>query len=123
MSFLIPFLIGVIITAISLLIISKLPFGVDIDSPQKALLGGLILGIFNGVAQGVPGILTVLPKLLTLGLFSLIVNIIFFGLAAWLVQGFRLRWGVWSALLGAISLAIVNTILAKILSVVLPGLV
>lgn len=121
MSFLIPFLIGVIITAISLLIISKLPFGVEIDSPQKALLGGVVLGILNGVAQAVPGILTILPKILTLGLFSLIVNMIFFGLTAWLIEGFRLRMGIWSALLGAVSLAIINSLLFKILSLV-PGL-
>ncbi|MCG9886927.1 MAG: phage holin family protein [Cyanobacteria bacterium] len=121
MAFLIPFLIGVVITAVSLLIISKLPFGVEIDSPQKALLGGLVLGILNGIAQAVPGILTILPKLLTLGLFSLIVNMIFFGLTAWLIEGFRLRMGIWSALLGAVSLAIINSILFKILSLV-PGL-
>lgn len=121
MAFLIPFLIGVIITAVSLLIISKLPFGVEIDSPQKALLGGVVLGILNGIAQAVPGVLTILPKLLTLGLFSLIVNMIFFGLTAWLIEGFRLRMGIWSALLGAVSLAIINSILFKILSLV-PGL-
>ncbi|GAB4361756.1 MAG: phage holin family protein [Cyanophyceae cyanobacterium] len=121
MAFLIPFLIGVVITAVSLLIISKLPFGVEIDSPQKALLGGVVLGILNGIAQAVPGILTILPKILTLGLFSLIVNMIFFGLTAWLIEGFRLRWGIWSALLGAVSLAIINSLLFKILSLV-PGL-
>jgi putative membrane protein len=34
-----------------------------------------------------------------------------FGIAAALVEGFRLRFGFWSLILGAISFAIVNSIL------------
>ncbi len=34
---------------------------------------------------------------------------------AWLVDGFRLRWGIWSALLGAIALGFINSILYQVL--------
>lgn len=118
MASLIPFLITAVITALSLLIISKLPIGVEVDSPIRALLAGLVLGIFNAIAQKVPGIVTILPKILTLGLFSFIVSVILFGLSAWLVEGFRLKWGIWSAILGAFFLAIVNSILNHLLGMV-----
>ena len=115
---LVSFLITVVITALSLLIMSKLPLGIEIDSPIKALIAGAVLGIFQAIAHMVPGWVTILPKLLTLGLFSFIVNVILFGLAAWLVEGFRLKWGVWSAILGTILLAFLNSILGHIFSMV-----
>ncbi|HEY9617991.1 MAG TPA: phage holin family protein, partial [Microcoleaceae cyanobacterium] len=40
---------------------------------------------------------------------------IVFGLAAWLIEGFRLRWGLGSAILGAIALTLINSILFFIL--------
>ncbi len=44
----IGFLISVVVIAISLLIISKLPTGVEVDNPWIALLAGAIIGAFNG---------------------------------------------------------------------------
>ena len=118
---LVSFLITVIIIAVSLLIMSKLPLGIEVDSPLKALIGGVVLGIFNAIAHMVPGWVTILPKIFTLGLFSFIVNIILFGLAAWLVEGFRLKWGIWSAILGSICLSILTSILRHVLDLI-PGI-
>jgi putative membrane protein len=110
------FLISVIVLAISLLIISKIPpIGVEIDNPVKALIGGAIIGAFNGLWSLFPNILTTGIAVISLGLIPLIGSIIVFGLAAWLVEGFRLKWGIWSAVLGAICLAIVSSILNYIL--------
>lgn len=105
------FLIAVVVTAISLLIISKLPTGVEVDNPVIALIAGAIIGAFNGLYSLFPNWFQGTLTVLSLGLIPLIGSIIVFGLAAWLVQGFRLRWGIWSAILGAIALAIINSIL------------
>lgn len=114
------FLISVVVLAVGLLIISKIPpIGVEIDSPIKALIGGAIIGAFNGFWNFLPNFLTGAFAWLSLGLIPLIGSIIVFGLAAWLVEGFRLRWGIWSAILGSISLAIVSSILNMVLSTVL----
>lgn len=113
----IGFLISVVVLAISLLIISKIPpIGVEIDSPVKALLGGAIIGAFNGIWGFLPSTLRGIFAVVSLGLIPLIGAIIVFGLAAWLIEGFRLRYGVWSAILGAIALAIISSILNFILS-------
>jgi putative membrane protein len=109
------FLISVVVTAISLLIISKLPTGVEVDNPFIALIAGGIIGAFNGIWGLFPMWLRAIPAILSLGLIPLIGSIIVFGLAAFLVEGFRLRWGIGSAILGAIALAIVNSILFFIL--------
>lgn len=114
-GFLVAFLITIVVTALSLLIISKLPTGVEIDSPFIALVAGGIIGAFSGLYNLFPGWLRAIPAILSLGLIPLIGSIIVFGLSAWLVEGFRLRWGIGSAILGAIALAIINSILFFIL--------
>ena len=110
------FLISIVVTAVSLWIISKLPFGVDIDSPIKALSAGAIIGAFNGFYSLFPTWLRAIPAIFSLGLIPLIGSVIVFSLAAWLVEGFRLRWGIGSAILGAIALAVINFILFSILN-------
>lgn len=112
----VAFLIGIVVTAVSLLIISKLPLGVDIESPFVALISGAIIGAFNFLYVLLPGELRAAMGILSLGLVPLIGAIIVFGLSAWLVEGFRLRWGIISAILGAIALAIINSILFFILA-------
>ncbi len=109
------FLISVVVLAVSLLIISKLPTGVEVDNPFIALIAGGIIGAFNGLWGLFPGWLRAIPTILSLGLIPLIGSIIVFGLTALLVEGFRLRWGIGSAILGAIALTLVNSILFFIL--------
>lgn len=119
----VSFLIVAVVIAIGLMILTYLPVGVEVDSPWKALIAGVVLGILQGAAQLVPGWVTVLPKILTLGLFSLVVSTLLFGLAAWLVEGFRLRHGFWSALLGALFISIFKSVVLTVLSKFVPGLI
>lgn len=122
MDFLIPFIIGAIVTAIALLIISKIPFlGIEIDGVGKALLAGVVFGILSWALGWMAG--SKILNVLTLGILWLVVNTIIFGLSAWLIEGFRLRNGIISAILGAIALTFVNSILFKILGMVFPNVV
>lgn len=113
------FLISVVVLAVSLLIISKIPpVGVEIDNPVKALLAGAIIGAFDGLWGFFPQALRTGVAILSLGIIPLLGSIIVFGLAAWLIEGFRLRWGIWSAIMGAIALAIVSSLLKFVLNAV-----
>ncbi len=87
------FLSSVVVIAIILFIISKIPTGVEVDSPWIALIAGAIIGAFNGIWSLFPGWFRATNAILSLGLIPLIGSIIVFGLAAWLIEGFRLRWG------------------------------
>jgi len=119
MGFLISFLLAAIITAIALLIIARIPFlGVEVDSFGKALMAGIVFGLLNGLLSILGFLNSPVLVVFTLGfswVLYLILNVIIFGLSAWLVEGFRLRKGIWSAVMGAIALSIVNSILARIL--------
>ncbi|MBP0001958.1 MAG: phage holin family protein [Cyanobacteria bacterium SID2] len=105
-----------LIMSLSFFIVSKLPIGVEIDSLNKVLVSAAVFGILNALVKPVFSVLALPFVILTLGLFTFVVNAAVFGLAAWLVEGFRLRWGFWSALLGSIALSIVNSILSNILT-------
>lgn len=108
-------LIAWIVTAVSLLIISKLPTGVEIDSLGKAALSALVFGLLNALVKPILFVLTIPITILTLGLFLIVLNAIIFGLAAAIVHGFRLRWGFWSALIGSIALSIVNSLIYRLI--------
>ncbi len=109
------FLISIVVIAISLLIISKLPLGVEIDNPVIALISGAVIGAINGLVRLFPAWFKSFGSIVSLGLIPLLSGVIIFGLTALLVEGFRLRWGIWSAILGAIALSIVNSILFYVL--------
>jgi putative membrane protein len=49
MSNILAILISLIVTTISLLIISKLPTGVEIDNVKKGVIAAVVFGILNAV--------------------------------------------------------------------------
>jgi len=105
------------VTAVSLFIISKLPTGVEIDDFKIALISSAVFGFLNALVR--PFLVAVaLPIKIVLSsfLFTLLLNMAIFGLAAWFVSGFRLRWGFWSALIGAVALGFINSFLYELLN-------
>ncbi|NEP58641.1 MAG: phage holin family protein [Symploca sp. SIO2G7] len=111
-------LIAWLVTSVSLFIISKLPTGVEIDSFQKALISAAVFGLLNALLGPILRVLAFPITFLTVGLFAIVINGIIFGLAAYLVTGFRLRWGIWSALIGAFALSVMNSLIYKLLGVI-----
>ena len=105
-----------VVTSVSFFIISKLPIGVDIDSFGKAMVSAAVFGLLNALVRPIFLLFTFPAVLITFGLFMIVINAAIFGLAAWLVDGFRLRWGIWSALLGAIALGFINSFLYQMLT-------
>ncbi|MEG5065247.1 phage holin family protein [Microcoleus sp. B3-A4] len=104
-----------LVNSVSFFILSKLPIGVDIDSFGKAMISAAVFGLLNALVRPV-FVGNVEPVALpTYSLFAMVINAAMFGLAAWLVEGFRLRWGIWSALLGAIALGFINSLLYDVL--------
>lgn len=103
------FLVTWLVTTISLLIISYLPLGIEIKNTRTALIGALVLGLLNALLLPILRFLFFPLTFITLGLFSFIVNAIVFGLAARLVEGFYLRNGFLSAIIGSIIVGLLNS--------------
>lgn len=115
-------IVSLFVSAIAFFVISKLPTGVKIESFQKALIAAIVFGILNAILHPVLALLAAPLNFLTLGLFrglfTLIINGFIFGLSAILIQGFRLQWGIWSALIGAFALTVINQLIFNLLSAI-----
>ena len=107
-----------LVTSVSLFIISRLPLGIEIDGFGKAVVSAAVFGILNAFLRPILGFIAFPITFLTFGLFAVVLNAIIFGLAALLVPGFRLRWGIVSALIGAIALSVINSLIYQLI----PGL-
>ncbi|WNZ25352.1 phage holin family protein [Leptolyngbya sp. NK1-12] len=106
------YFLTILVTALSLLIVDLIVPGVDINSFVAAMLAGVSIGLVNGLIRPVLAFLSLPITILTLGLFSLVVNGICFWLASVLVPGFAVR-GIVAILLGPIVLSLVSTLLNK----------
>lgn len=105
-----------LVTAVSLLIISRIElFGIEIENFGTALIVAVVLGLLNAVLRPVLNFFSLPLLWLTFGLFSVVVNAAVFGVAAAVVNGFELRRGCLSALIGPVLLSLLNSIILAIL--------
>lgn len=95
-----------IVSAIAIGIVAYLLPGVTV-TPLGALVLAVVLGIINLFIKPVVKLLTLPLTILTLGLFSLVINALFILLASMIVPGFSVA-GFWSAFFFAILLSLVN---------------
>jgi putative membrane protein len=117
------------IRALILLLVAWLPLGVEMESFPIALLAAVVIGLL--------GTLLILPLKFVLApiwaitsvgglispvsfLFDWLITIVLFGLAAWLIQGFRLKNGLVSAILGALVYSVLSTIVLRFLGLEVP---
>jgi putative membrane protein len=91
------FVLRACISAIGFWIATRLVAGIRIDDATTVVLAGALLGIVNAIIRPVLIVLTLPFTILTLGLFLLIVNAAMVGLVAWLLPGFSIPGGFWSA--------------------------
>lgn len=105
-----------LVTSISLLIISQIEFfGIEVKDFGTALVVAVVLGILNALLGPVLRFFSFPLIILTFGLFSFVINAAIFWLAASLVDGFKLRGGCLSALIGPVVLGLINSLLMAIL--------
>ena len=99
-----------IVTAIALGATAWILPGVRVDSVLALAVAAVVLGFLNAAVKPVVVLLTLPLTVLTLGIFYLILNGIFFALAAKIVPGFEVE-GLLTAILGAIVMGILSALL------------
>ena len=115
---LVSLLIAWLVTAVILYLIALLSqfTGVEINDFKKALISAAVFGIVNALIRPILELISLPITLIFSGSFvSFIINVAMFALAAKLVVGCRLRWGVWSAVIGALALSFINSVLFEFL--------
>lgn len=111
------------IRALVLLLIASLPLGVEFEGFGAALLSAGAIGLLGSLLTLPLKALFLLPWAVTsLGgliqpislLFNWLITAILFSLAAGFVDGFRLKNGVFSAILGSLAYSIISMVVLSL---------
>ncbi len=105
-------LLRILWNALGLLVIAKFVPGIMVADFYSALIAAVILGLFNAILKPILFLLTLPITLLTLGLFSLVINAGLFLFAASFIEGFAVT-SFWYALLGSLLMSLISTIGSK----------
>lgn len=98
------------LNAFALFMVMKLVPGIQIDRFRDLLTGTLVLGLLNAFLRPIIILLTLPVNMLSLGLFTLVINGAIFYLAAHLVAGFRVS-GFGAALVAAFLFSAISFML------------
>ena len=102
------------INAIALGIAALIITGIVFNRLEDLLIASAIFGILNISIRPLLLLITLPVTIMTLGLFTFVINAAMLGLTAYLLQGFVIT-GFWPALGGAIIISLVSVLLNSML--------
>ncbi|WP_312196164.1 phage holin family protein [Epilithonimonas vandammei] len=102
------FIIRLLITAISAFLLSKILSGVHFDSFGATIIFAILLGILNIFVKPILSILSLPITIITLGLFSFVINALMILLTDYFMSSMAVDGFLW-ALLFSILLSIVTS--------------
>ncbi len=108
------FLVTLILNALALLLVAHLIPGIRVSGFVAALIAALVLGLLNALIKPILILLTLPLNILTLGLFTFVINAFILWLAAALVPGFAIDHFFPTAILAAIVLAVINMLISLV---------
>lgn len=108
------FILRLLITALAVLLASYLTPLVQVDNFTAALVFALVLGVLNAFLRPILLLLTLPLTIITLGLFTLVINGIVFWLATQLPVGVRVE-NIGGAILGALIVSVVSFVASRAL--------
>ena len=111
-------IIRLIINAAAIYLTAQVISGIDLSGWKAILLVAVIFGIVNSVIKPFVRIASCLLQVLTLGLFTLVINALMLYMTEWIAEKLELNFTIdnfFSAFLGALLISIVSFILSKFL--------
>lgn len=103
-----------ILTA-AITIASYLINGIEVSGFLSAFFAAAILGVLNVFFRPILLILTLPINILTLGLFTVVINAVLLKMASGVISGFEVH-GFWSAVWGALIISLVNWLLSSFIT-------
>jgi putative membrane protein len=107
-------IIKLLITAVVAYFLPKILSGVQVADFTSAIIFAIILGLLNLIVRPILSLLSLPITILTLGLFSLVINALIILLADKFTEGINVD-GFWWALIFSVALSVITSILEKIL--------
>ncbi|MBB5695211.1 phage holin family protein [Muricoccus pecuniae] len=108
------FLIRTAITAVAFYIAANLVTGLWFSSLTTLIIAAIIFGVVNAVIRPILSTLSLPITVLTLGLFTLVINAVMLGLTALLMPGMRIT-SIGTAFLAAIIIWLVSWAANKVI--------
>jgi putative membrane protein len=104
-----------VISALAFLALPHIVPGISVEGFGTALILALFWGLLNITIKPILTVLTLPINLLTLGLFTFVINGFLLWLLAGIIKGFWVD-GFWVAILGGLVLSIINLLVQWALS-------
>ncbi|MCS7048877.1 MAG: phage holin family protein [Verrucomicrobiae bacterium] len=98
------------INALALVVVDAIFANVRFDNIQATIAAAILLALINTYLRPILLWLTLPINVLTLGLFTLVINAGLLKLISWLIPAFHLT-GFWTALGAALVISIISTLL------------
>lgn len=106
-------IIKLLITAVVAYFLPKILSGVQVADFTSAIIFAIVLGLLNLIVRPILSLLSLPITILTLGLFSLVINALIILLADKFTEGINVD-GFWWALIFSVALSVITSILEKI---------
>ena len=100
-----------LINSLALFAADYLVRGIVIYDFWSGLAAAALLGIVNAFIRPIVIVLTLPINIITLGLFTLVINALMLKLVAWAVGGIAIR-GFWAAFWGALVISVVSWLIS-----------
>jgi len=104
-----------LILTVAIIVTSYLLDGIRVTSFLSAFFAAAILGILNAFFRPILFILTLPINVLSLGLFTFVINAIMLMMVSGTISGFEV-YGFWSAVFGSLLISLVSWILTSFIN-------
>jgi putative membrane protein len=108
-------IINLLITAVVAFFLTKILPGVHFEGFSTAIIFAIVLGILNLIVSPILKLLGLPLTIITLGLFSLVINAIVFLIADYFIDGMTID-GFWWAFIFSIALSLITSLVSGIFS-------
>jgi putative membrane protein len=98
------------INAVALLVVDSMFQNIWFDNNQATIAAAILLALVNTYLRPLVVLLTLPINILTLGLFTLVINALMLELVSWLIPAFHVV-GFWTAVGGALVISVVSCLL------------
>ena len=104
-----------LILTFAIIVTSYLIDGIQVSGFLSAFFAAAILGILNAFFRPILFILTLPVNILSLGLFTFVINALMLMMVSGVISGFKV-YGFWSAVFGSLLISLVSWLLTSFIS-------
>ena len=104
-----------LVLTVAIMLTAYLMDGIQVSGFFSALFAAAILGVLNAILRPILLILTLPINILSLGLFTFVINAVLLMMVSGVISGFVVR-GFWSAVFGSLLISIVSWLLSSFIN-------